>query len=87
MPRHPPRAYCASMAAPAGPAVGLGGGMRVVPADDLRYSLPLSSRLGPTPMPTCPPGQGGSRKRMWLPRGQRSGYSVGPPVKRRAFCF
>lgn len=30
------------------------------------------SELGLTPKPTCPPGQGGSRKRMWL-LGQRSG--------------
>jgi hypothetical protein len=28
-----------------------------------------TSRDGPTPMPTCPPGQGGSRKRMWFPQG------------------
>jgi hypothetical protein len=47
-----------------------------------------TSRGGPTPTPTCPPRARWKRDmRMWPLRRQRSGRSVGPPVKRRVFCF
>lgn len=39
---------------------------------DLLSSL-VHVRVGPTPKPTCPPGQGGTRKRVWLRKEQRNG--------------
>lgn len=37
-------------------------------------------RFGSTPMPTCLPGQGGSRKRMWFLREQPSGQRRPSPT-------
>ena len=56
--------------------------LRVMPAGNVAarrrrwYSVP-TSRVGPTPMPTCLPGKVDSRKRMRLPIG--SNQTVGPP--------
>lgn len=54
------------------------------PAWPLIDTLPTHSELGPTPTPTCLPGQGGQPKGNVTENGKQAGR-VGPPLNRRVF--
>ena len=54
--------------------------VRTVPVN-----IRATSRKGPTPWPTCPPGQGGRESGCGLNSRQPSGSSVGPPYNEGFF--